>query len=64
MNLNDWNIISPEHPKPPNGAKCRLLIEGEGSYVATLNGESQLEFDLKPTGIKKIIAWQELGQND
>ena len=60
MDFEGWTKPSPEHPKPPQDKKCQLLIVGEGNYVGPIDSESKLEFDLKPAGIKKVVAWKEL----
>ena len=64
MEFEGWTKLSPEHPKPPQDKKCQLLIMGEGSYVGHAGDDNWLEFDLKPEGIKQIVAWREIEKND
>lgn len=60
MNFDGWTEISSQAPQPPKGKKYQLLIMGEGSYIGPSQDSQQLEFNLKPEGIKKIVAWKEI----
>ncbi len=59
MDFNSWIEVSPDNPKPPKDKKCQLLIMGEGHYIGPAEKERGLEFNFKPEGIRKIVAWRE-----
>ena len=59
MTFEGWVEISPESPKPPEGKKCELLFAGVGHFAGQSDGDG-LEFNFKKEGIRRVVAWREI----